>query len=49
MTKYEVIYDIDYYTIKTVSRGQFNVKDWIEQAYHLIKRDSKNFMVLDHA
>jgi hypothetical protein len=48
LTKYEVIYDIDYYTIKTVSRGQFNVKDWIEQAYHLIKRDSKNFMVLDH-
>jgi len=48
LTKYEVLYDIDYYTINAVSRGQFNVKDWIEQAYHLIKRDSKNFIGLSN-
>ncbi|MEN6373832.1 MAG: hypothetical protein ABFD75_03485 [Smithella sp.] len=49
ITKYELIYDIDYYTISPVSRGQFNVKDWIEQAYQLIKRDSKFFMDLGNA
>lgn len=46
--KYAVIYDIDYYTINSVSKGQFNVKDWIEQAYHLIKRDSKYFIGLSN-
>lgn len=46
ITKYEVLYDIDYYTINTVSRGQFNVKDWLDQTYQLIKRDSKFFMDL---
>lgn len=48
-TKYDVAYDIDYYTINAVSRGQFNVKDWVEQAYHIIKRDSINFMDLSNA
>lgn len=42
--KHEVIYDIDYYTMKSVSKGQLNVTEWISQAYHLIKRDSQFFM-----
>lgn len=40
----EVIYDIDYYTLKNTKRGQLNVKEWISQAYHLVKRDSNVFM-----
>lgn len=40
----EVIYDIDYYTLKNTRKGQLNVKEWISQAYHLIKRDSNVFM-----
>lgn len=42
--KHEIIYDVDYYTLNPISKGQLNVKDWIEQAYHLIKRDSIIFM-----
>lgn len=42
--KHEVIFDIDYYTLCTVSKGQLDIKEWISQAYHLIKRDSKVFM-----
>jgi hypothetical protein len=40
----EIVYDIDYYTLKNTSRGQLNIKEWINQAYHLIKRDSKVFL-----
>lgn len=40
----EVIYDIDYYTMKNTKKGQLNVKEWISQAYHLVKRDSNVFM-----
>jgi len=40
----EVIYDIDYYTMKHIKKGQLNVKEWISQAYHLVKRDSNIFM-----
>jgi len=40
----EVVYDIDYYTLKNTTIGQLNVKEWISQAYHLIKRDSDVFM-----
>lgn len=40
----EIIYDIDYYTLKNTKRGQLNVKDWISHAYHLVKRDSNIFM-----
>jgi hypothetical protein len=39
----EIVYDIDYYTLKNTKRGQLNVKEWISQAYHLVKRDSKVF------
>ena len=42
--KHEIVYDIDYYTLNPILKGQLNVKDWIEQTYHLIKRDSKVFM-----
>lgn len=48
VTKHDVLYDIDYYTIKPVSKGQFNVREWIEQTYQLIKRDSKYFMSLSN-
>lgn len=40
----EIIYDIDYYTLKNTKKGQLNVKEWISQAYHLVKRDSNVFM-----
>jgi hypothetical protein len=40
----EVVFDIDYYTLKTTTRGQLNAKEWISQAYHLIKRDSRAFL-----
>ena len=40
----ELIYDIDYYTLKNTKKGQLNVKEWISQAYHLVKRDSNVFM-----
>lgn len=42
--KSEIIYDIDYYTLKNISKGQFNTKDWIQQIYHIIKRDSRSFL-----
>lgn len=42
--KPEVVYDVDYYTLSHILKGQFNTRDWITQAYHLIKRDSKVFM-----
>lgn len=39
----ELLYDIDYYTVKNTKRGQLKIDEWISQAYHLIKRDSKIF------
>jgi hypothetical protein len=44
LTKSELIYDIDYYTIATTSVGQFNIKEWLTQAYHIVRRDSKSFL-----
>ena len=44
VSRSEVIYDIDYYTLKNTKKGQLNVKEWISQAYHLVKRDSNIFM-----
>jgi len=40
----ELLLDIDYYTLKSTKKGQLDIKEWISQAYHLIKRDSKVFM-----
>lgn len=44
IVKNELIYDIDYSTIGVVSIGQLNVKEWINQIYHLIKRDSNHIL-----
>ncbi len=40
----EVLYDIDYYTLKTTKRGQLKFEEWISQAYRLVKRDRNVFM-----
>jgi hypothetical protein len=42
--KQELVYDVDYYTVASVSVGQLDLKEWIKQSYHLIKRDSRSFM-----
>lgn len=44
LEKSEIIFDIDYYTLKNISKGQFNTKEWIQQIYHIIKRDSRSFL-----
>jgi hypothetical protein len=36
----EVVLDIDYYTTSVVLLSQFRTKDWLEAAYHAIRRDS---------
>ncbi len=41
---HELAYDVDYYIPAKLSIGQLNVKEWLSQAYHLIKRDSKSFL-----
>lgn len=42
--KPEFQYDIDYYTLNRIKKGQLNVNEWINQIYHLIKRDSSIFL-----
>lgn len=37
-------FDIDYYTVASVTVGQFSCRDWINQAWHLVNRDSKPFL-----
>lgn len=44
MEKHELVYDVDYYTLAKVSVGQLDMKEWINQSYHLIKRDSRDFL-----
>lgn len=44
LEKYELIYDIDYYTLAPIVKGQLKIKEWLSEAYQLIKRDSKVFM-----
>lgn len=39
-----VLLDIDYYTKAPTNPGQFRVADWINQTFHLIKRDSHIFL-----
>jgi hypothetical protein len=41
---FELVYDIDYFTIGTVDVGQFRASDWIPNAIRLIRRDSKVFL-----
>lgn len=42
--RHDLVFDIDYYTLKNVSKGQLNITDWISQTHHLIKRDSSKFL-----
>ena len=44
LKKYELFYDIDYYTLGQISTGQLDVMEWLSQVYHLVKRDSKSFL-----
>jgi hypothetical protein len=44
LEKHELVYDVDYYTLGKVSIDQLNLKDWIQQIYHLIRRDSNYFL-----
>jgi len=37
---FEVIYDCDYYTVKQVLTAQLRAKDWLEAAFHSVRRDS---------
>lgn len=39
-----ILFNIDYYTLGSINVNQLNVTDWIKNAYHLIKRDSKVFL-----
>ena len=41
---FELIYDIDYFTVGTVDVGKFRASDWIPNATHVIRRDSKVFL-----
>jgi len=41
---HELVYDLDYYIPAKLLPGQLNVKEWLSQTYHLIKRDSKSFL-----
>lgn len=44
LEKHEFVYDIDYYTLGKLTIGQLNTKEWLNQTYHLIKRDSNFFL-----
>jgi len=44
LEKYELVYDIDYYTLAPIVKGQLKISEWLSEAYHLVKRDSKVFM-----
>ena len=44
LVKHELVYDIDYSTVGKVYIGQLDVKEWISQVYHLIKRDSNKIL-----
>lgn len=39
-----VSYDVDYYTRAPVSIDSIRIKDFIEQSYHVVKRDSKKVL-----
>lgn len=42
--KSRILYDLDYYTRAIVTRGQFRPTDWIDNASHLMRRDSAKFL-----
>ncbi len=41
--RHDLVYDIDYYTLKNILAGQLNIPEWISQVNHLIRRDSNGF------
>lgn len=41
---HRVLFDVDYFTVATVDVSQMNFTEWISQIYHLIKRDSNQFL-----
>jgi hypothetical protein len=43
LERHQFVYDIDYFTLQPTSKGQLNIKEWISQAYHLVRRDSRFF------
>ena len=40
-----LVLDVDYYTLARIGVGQFQAKEWIQQAHHLIKRDIDTFLI----
>lgn len=42
--KFGLLYDIDYFTNGTLTVGQFRTQDWIKNALHLVRRDSRKFL-----
>lgn len=43
-TKHLAILDVDHYTNRPAAVGQIDIKEWIESAFRLIKRDSKQVL-----
>lgn len=41
---FEVVFDVDYYTIATTAAGKFKADDWVSQGQRLIRRDSKHIL-----
>lgn len=42
--KWGIQIDMDYYTVKSVPKGQFRPSEWIKQARHIIRRDIKLYL-----
>lgn len=42
--KFAVVYDVDFYTNGLLTVGQFRTEDWIKNALHLVRRDSRKFL-----
>jgi uncharacterized protein (TIGR04255 family) len=38
------VLDIDYYTTATIGTAQVRLSDWVQQAIHLVRRDTDNFL-----
>lgn len=36
--------DIDYYTVKNVTKGQFNPSEWVEKSHQIIRRDLSKYL-----
>ncbi len=43
-----MIFDLDYYTTKQVLVSQLRAKDWLDSAFHAIRRDSHTFLGGEH-